>query len=634
MKTYDFDALVIGSGCAGYNCADWLYDLGVKNIALVTESRLAGTSRNTGSDKQTYYKLSLAGDGGDSIGEMAKTLFAGGGMDGPTALCEAAGSVPSFLKLCRLGVDFPTNAFGEYVGYKTDHDPCARGTSIGPYTSKRMTEVLEASVMGKGIPILDGLQAVRLLTDGEGVAGVLCLDRRETGKASFVAIRSPYVVLATGGPAGLYAHSVYPPSQTGSSALALEAGAEFANLAEWQFGLASTKFRWNLSGTYQQVLPRYISVDSQGVEREFLLEHFPSPGEMLDNIFRKGYQWPFDVRKLQGSSFIDLLVYRESVVLGRKVYLDFTREPSGLESGFGALDGEAYTYLKNSDALVPLPIERLRRMNPGAISLYADHGIDITREPLEIAVCAQHNNGGVRVDEHWKTTVPGLYAVGEAAGTLGVFRPGGTALNSCQVGSMRAARHIAEQGDRTPSDHFEALARQALAWAEGLTEGTHGERSTLGEQERRCRERMSRDFGFLRDLEAMERSLTDLAKDVASFQRDNRWEKPTELPRLFQNYDSLLMSQAVAGAMAYTARTYGSRGSSFVLRGGDFMDRDPLPEQEEGRDRVVVLRKEGQAITLTAEPVKPIPDRELWFETVWKAHQNRKNKSKKEEKAP
>ncbi len=631
MKTYDFEAIVIGSGCAGYNCADWLYDLGVTNIALITESRLAGTSRNTGSDKQTYYKLSLAGDSGDSIGEMARTLFAGGGMDGPTALCEAASSVPSFLKLCRLGVDFPTNQYGEYVGYKTDHDPCARGTSIGPYTSKRMTEVLEKAVMDKGIPILDGFQAVRLLTDEKGVAGVLCLDRRETNKASFVAIRSPYVVLATGGPAGLYAHSVYPPSQTGSSFLALEAGAAFANLAEWQFGLASTQFHWNLSGTYQQVLPRYISVDREGTEREFLNEFFASPTDLLGSVFRKGYQWPFDVRKLQGSSFLDLLVYRESVVLGRKVYLDFTREPSALTGGFGVLDEEAYTYLKNSNALVPLPIERLRRMNPGAIDLYADHGIDIAREPLEIAVCAQHNNGGIRVDEHWQTTIPGLYAVGEAAGTLGVFRPGGTALNSCQVGGMRAAQHIAEQGDRMPSAHFEAQAREALSWAEGLAEATQGERSTLGEQESRCRERMSRDFGFLRDLETMEQSLADLAVDVASFEENNRWEKSTELPRLFKNYDSLLMAQAVAGAMIYTAKAYGSRGSSFVLRGGNFMDREPIPEGEEGRGRVVVLRKRGEDIALTSEPVKPIPDRELWFETVWKEHQNRKRGSKKEE---
>lgn len=626
MKTYRFAAVVIGSGCAGYNCADWLYDLGVRDIALVTEDRLSGTSRNTGSDKQTYYKLSLAGDEGDSVGAMARTLFEGGGMDGPVALAEAAGSVPCFLKLCRLGVEFPTNDFGEYVGYKTDHDPRSRGTSMGPYTSKRMTQVLEESVLSKNIPILDHLQAVRLLTDKEGVAGVLCLDRRVTDRGEYVAIEAPCVVLATGGPAGLYAHSVYPVSQTGSSALALEAGAAFSNLAEWQFGLASTKFRWNVSGTYQQVLPRYISVDGEGREREFLLPHFESPTALLGNVFRKGYEWPFDVRKLRGSSFIDLLVYRESVVLGRKVYLDFTREPTGLEEGFGALDGEAEAYLRNSDALVPLPIERLRRMNPGAISLYAEHGIDITREPLEIAVCAQHNNGGIRIDANWQTTIPGLYAVGEAAGSLGVFRPGGSALNSCQVGSMRAAQHIAGPGRRKSSPHFEALADQALKWAEGLTGAARRETSTLGETGARYRARMSRDFGFLRDLPAMEKALAEIAADVAAFERDNCWTEPKELPTFFKNYDALLMGEAVAKAMTYTAREYGSRGSAFVLQGGDFMDREPLPEREEGRGMAVVLRK-GEAVT--SVPVEPIPERELWFEKVWNQYQ--KQKSEREE---
>jgi pyruvate/2-oxoglutarate dehydrogenase complex dihydrolipoamide dehydrogenase (E3) component len=54
-----YHTLIIGSGCAGYNAADRLYDLGITDIAIITEGRFMGTSRNTGSDKQTYYKLSL-----------------------------------------------------------------------------------------------------------------------------------------------------------------------------------------------------------------------------------------------------------------------------------------------------------------------------------------------------------------------------------------------------------------------------------------------------------------------------------------------------------------------------------------------------------------------------------------------
>ena len=125
---------VVGTGAAGYNAADRLWQLGQRDILIVTENRLAGTSRNTGSDKQTYYKLTLSGPEGDSVREMAETLFSGQCVDGDIALCEAALSAQSFLKLVELGVPFPRNRYGEYIGYKTDHDPRRRATSVGPYT--------------------------------------------------------------------------------------------------------------------------------------------------------------------------------------------------------------------------------------------------------------------------------------------------------------------------------------------------------------------------------------------------------------------------------------------------------------------------------------------------------------------
>ena len=62
---------VVGSGAAGYGTADALYEAGVRDILIVTEGRLMGTSRNTGSDKQTYYKLNMAGGIPDSVYDMA-----------------------------------------------------------------------------------------------------------------------------------------------------------------------------------------------------------------------------------------------------------------------------------------------------------------------------------------------------------------------------------------------------------------------------------------------------------------------------------------------------------------------------------------------------------------------------------
>ena len=99
LPVYLIDTVVIGSGCAGYNAADTLYDLGRRDIAILTEGVEMGTSRNTGSDKQTFYKLSLAPDETDSVGEMAHTLFSCGGMHGDTALVEAACSVRSFAPM-------------------------------------------------------------------------------------------------------------------------------------------------------------------------------------------------------------------------------------------------------------------------------------------------------------------------------------------------------------------------------------------------------------------------------------------------------------------------------------------------------------------------------------------------------
>ena len=70
------DTVVVGSGAAGYSAACRLQEMGKKSVALVTEGVNIGTSRNTGSDKQTYYKLGLGGDAPDSVRQMAENLFA------------------------------------------------------------------------------------------------------------------------------------------------------------------------------------------------------------------------------------------------------------------------------------------------------------------------------------------------------------------------------------------------------------------------------------------------------------------------------------------------------------------------------------------------------------------------------
>ena len=237
-KTFTYDAVVIGSGAAGFNAANDILKDGRKSVALITEGLNFGTSRNTGSDKQTYYKLSMSGNSLDSVKLMAKNIFDGGAVDGDNALCESALSTRCFLNLCELGVPFPTNRYGEYIGYKTDHDPFERATSAGPLTSKFMTEALQKQAFELNLKIHDKLYAVEIIKDANKVAGLLCLDTR-TNK--YVLFNTPNVILATGGPAAIYADNVYPKSQHGSTSIAIKAGAYLQNLSEWQYGLASLK---------------------------------------------------------------------------------------------------------------------------------------------------------------------------------------------------------------------------------------------------------------------------------------------------------------------------------------------------------------------------------------------------------
>ncbi len=644
---YALNTLIIGSGAAALNAAGCLYEQGQPDIAVATECFGGGTSNNAGSDKQTYYKLSLAGELPDSPLQMAKDLFAGGSMHGDIALCEAQNSLPAFFHLVSLGVPFPHDRHGVYVGYKTDHDPRQRATSAGPLTSHLMFEALARDVKRKGIRIFDGHQVIALLTKKENgekkVIGAVALDKnRLAGKnLGFVIFNAVNVVLGTGGPAGIYKASVYPESQTGSHGMAFEAGAAGVNLTESQYGFASLKFRWNLSGTYQQVIPRYISTDKSGRDgREFLNDYFPDMGTLATAIFLKGYQWPFDPRKVSGhgSSLIDILVYQESVNKGRRVFLDFKRNPGGAgkleDFSFRQLSPEAFGYLEKSGALLATPIERLRRMNQPAIDIYENHGIDLAKKNLEIAVCAQHNNGGLKGNIWWESNIQHLFPVGEANGTHGVYRPGGSALNSGQVGSLRAALFIAKRYRGKPLDTrdfldaAESQVRDKFAFAKKMISEKVTTSSGQGKARREFQGRMSASGAHIRDPNQIGLEASKGWRMYARLKKGIRLVSVRELPDAFKDLDLCLTHAVYLEAIKeYIEKGGRSRGSYLVLDPGG---EKPCPQLDEGwrfslekpdsfvSRKILEIRLDEQMRPIKEwEDIRPVPAGEGWFENVW-----------------
>lgn len=569
MRKMTCAVAVVGAGAAGLNAMDELLIRGI-DCVLFADDIKGGTSLNSGSDKQTYYKLSLAGEIPDSVGAMAEKFFSGGSMQGHHALAMAALSARSFMKLALLGVPFPQNEWGEYVGYQTDHDQTSRATSAGPLTSKFMAECLMKSVQNRGGRIVNGAELVKIHTENSEVRGLLF----KTGD-DFLAVSCGAVILATGGPACVYGKRVFPTNQTGATGAALRAGAKANNLCYWQYGLASTKVRWNVSGSYQQAIPEYVDENGDPI--------CPEMPDRLDRIFLKGYQWPFDSARADASAAVDRAVKAVSDRGGR-VFMDFRKDP--VKGEFDILSGETYNYLTNCSAIRDGAFNRLMAINPMAVEFYRSKGIDLENEPLEVAVCAQHSNGGIWVDENWQTSVRNLYAAGECSGVFGAYRPGGSALNETQVGSLRAVMHIARtkpSAKKLPDSVFD----DEIAWISGG-------KCDPDEMEY-FQSRMDKCAGAVRNVEEMRALHAEVSARLHDISGD------------YALRDVLYVQKYALSAMIKQAEFSGSTGH---------MVTDACPSQEKTGDYAFITDENGTI----AQKVSPIPESDRWFERVWKRY--------------
>jgi succinate dehydrogenase / fumarate reductase flavoprotein subunit len=570
--------VIVGSGAAGLRSAVELKRRG-GTVTILSQSAWGGTSACSGSDKQTLHTANTS-DQGDNFKAMAEAIRAGGAMDEDTAYIEAVGSTRAMASLQYLGLPLPQDAFGGTLRYKTDHDEVGRATSCGPRTSRLMVKVLAQEAIHLGVTIYNHTTAVRILTDGEGasarVTGVLAI-RPKTQSADnplgLVVFKCASLILAAGGPGELYRDSVFPNGCFGSLGLALEAGVELVNLTESQFGIGTRRegFPWNLSGTYVQSMPHIYSVDEDGLEHHFLADYFRTTQEMVSNVFRKGYQWPFHASRMLdfGSSLVDLAIHRESKQ-GRLVFMDFNRNPlpgpDGLVFSLDQLDDDVVVYLRSAGADQDLPIDRLCHMNPLAIELYRRYKVDIAVDPLEFAVNNQHMNGGIAVDSWGRSNVGGIYAIGEAAGTHGATRPGGSALNAGQVFGTRVAEDIAVVGlGHTPdsSDVTDALGN-AVGHIEKVLQPDSPQ--SIKSVRSAVQARMSDMAGIICRPDDVSEALSQANDLCLDIERNGiGYGRANEIGRVLQWQQMAVASKAVLAALDhYIQHDGGSRGARAI----------------------------------------------------------------------
>ena len=335
---------------------------------------------------------------------------------------------------------------------------------------------------------------------------------------------------------------------------------------------------------------------------------------------------------------IDLLVFREIHIRRRRVFLDFRKNPSGAGQfapfSLSCLSRETYRFLEKSGALKPTPIERLESLNPPAVEIFGKNGIDIRREPLEIDVCIQHNNGGLRGNIWWESNIRHLFPIGEVNGTHGVYRPGGAALNAGQVGGMRAARFISRRynGKPIPLRRFYEIVRAQIGSKWDLARNMTGPASrrlpSIDSVTGEISERTSSAAGIIRSFDRIEAAAQDAWALQLRLKKGVRARSVEELPAAFRALD-LCLTHALylEAARGYLEKRGLSRGSFLVpCESGDSpvsglpVDWKFIVENRNSfvsRHILEIAWSETGKIEKRWTAIRPVPPSVDWFETVW-----------------
>jgi L-aspartate oxidase len=417
----------VGAGAAGLYAALTAARAGAR-VALVSATPLARTASYWA---QGGLAAALAAD--DSPDRHREdTEIAGRGLVRTSAAAVLCRDAPrTVADLEALGVHFDADRHGNLaLGLEGGHSRRRVVHAGGSATGRRVVRQLSALVVETpGIDVLEGSRAAELWTVDGRCVGVVCEDGRT--------VRARAVVLSTGGAAALWARTTNPPGSLGVGLLlAREAGAELADLEFMQFHPTA------ITGV-------------KGREGFLVTEAIRGEGaRLLDE---------------DGERFVDELAPRDEVARAIRDRMDAS--------------GRAFVDLDMRDVDPQL--------FPNVVGALQEAGLDPTRDLVPVAPAAHYGMGGIVSDLDGATTVPGLYAVGEAActGLHGANRLASNSLSECFVFGARAARAAIDEPSVTP--------------------GEPPAPRSLPAPSRDSRAALWRDAGLVRTREGLERLLGD-----------------------------------------------------------------------------------------------------------------------------
>ena len=462
------DVLIIGGGLAGLRTA-LAIDPKLSVLVVTKGDFLQSNSINAQGG------IACVLDPNDRIEDhVADTIVAGGTLCERDVVERIVSQGPGRVKeLIDWGTKFDRTDGSLALTREGGHGKYRVAHALGDATGKEvMRVVVERAAKSANIETWQDTFSLDLLTDNGTCRGALAWNSRH-GKTL---IWAKQTVLATGGNGQVYRETTNPDVATGDGmAIAYRAGAQLRDMEFVQF--------------HPTVL--YIA----GSSRHLITEAMRGEGAHL--VDRNGYRFMPEVDDRAE------LAPRDVVSWAISNQMEKTRHPN--------------VYLD----LAHLKADWVRQRFPGIAAICAKFGLDITRDRIPVRPGAHYMMGGVTVDADCRTTIPGLWAVGEvtSSGLHGANRLASNSLLEAVVHGTAAGKAVSRAAaDMT--DDFRALP------LENPRHEPNGERLDLADIRNSLKSLMWRNVGVRRDANGLQEALENV-EHWSSYALEQQFTDPT-----------------------------------------------------------------------------------------------------------
>jgi len=556
-ETREHDVLIIGAGGAGLRAAIEALAQGA-SVGVVCKS-LLGKAHTVMAEGGIAAAMANV-DAADSWKTHFRDTMRGGKFlnNWRMAQLHAQESPERVRELEQWGALFDRTESGDILQRAFGGHTFKRLCHVGDRTGLEMIRTLQDRGVQQGIDVYMECTVTRLLTDSGRLAGAFAY-WRENGR--FIVFKAKSIVIATGGIGKAWRVTSNSWEYTGDGmALAYEAGAELMDMEFVQFH--PTGMVW-----------------PPGVQGILVTEAVRGEGGILRNKAGERFMEKYDPKRMELST-------RD--VVARSIYTE-------VKEGRGTEHGGAYLDISHK------PAEYVKKKLPSMYHQFKELAdVDITKGPMEVGPTCHYMMGGIRVDaETAESTVPGLFAAGEAAAGLhGANRLGGNSLSDLLVFGRRAGLAAAAHAKRSStlsidSAQIDQAERELLApFSNSGTESPYAVHRDLQEV-------MQNLVGIFRTDEDLRKALAELAK-----LKTRAAKVSVEGSRLFNpgwhlSYDlkaMLIVSEAVAhSALARTE----SRGAHSRI---DYPSLDPVWEK---KNNIIIC--EGGQMKRREFPIAEMP---------------------------